>query len=308
MNWSNLYSSILRDTWMIEPSVLSSYLPIISNIIEGKSAELFHVDYESSGRKPTSVNKQFSYYLSAIDTNGNIVKRLDSFDQAPEGSIALLSVSGAITQADQFCGPMGSRTMADIIAHANKSEKIHGIMYVINSGGGQTAGMEPLTKVMASVSKPTVAFIDSMAASAAYWIASQANLIVMNGNTAEVGSIGTMLAFTDIQPALEKIGVKFHLINATDSFDKNKEFISIQKGDYSITTKKLDFLNQIFHDGVKSGRGEKLKQKQNLEPLTGKMYFTQEAIKNGLADEQGDFNYAFNRLMDLIDQQTNYTA
>jgi len=48
-----------------------------------------------------------------------------------------------------------------------------------------------------------VAYIEGMAASAAYWIISGASKIIASSDLDRIGSIGTMLMVEDLQPSLE---------------------------------------------------------------------------------------------------------
>lgn len=286
---------------MMNPEAIDAHLPFVISLLEGKTAFL-EPNYEAAEKK--TVNKGgFGYYLKGIDPKGKMINRLDNYDQLPEGSVAVISVNGVITHQDQFCGPMGTRSMEQNIELANSSDNIHGILFLVDSPGGEAVGMESLGQILSKTEKPKVAFVDKMAASAGYWIASQADKIVLNGNFASVGSIGTMIAFADIEPALEKAGVKFHVIRATNSQDKNQEYLNIKEGKYDSTIARLDYLNGFFQAAVKSGRGDKVKE----DALTGKMYYGQEAIKLGLADEIGDMNTAYSLLQELIDEKTTFT-
>ena len=133
-----------------------------------------------------------------------------------------------------------------------------------------------------------MAYIEGMAASAAYWIISGASKIIASSDLDRIGSIGTMLMVEDLQPSLEAQGVKFHEVYATLSVDKNKDFNQVLDGNYKPYQKNvLDVINSKFLSSIKTNR-------PGVEDstLTGKIYFAPEAIALGLIDEIGSLEYA----------------
>ncbi len=82
------------------------------------------------------------------------------------------------------------------------------IVLDVDSPGGNYYGTpETSSKIRAARdSKPIIAVANSLAASAAYWIASAADEIVVTPS-GDVGSIGVLAVHTDFSAANEKIGV-----------------------------------------------------------------------------------------------------
>ena len=90
-----------------------------------------------------------------------------------------------------------------------REPSISAIVLDVDSPGGSVFGVEELaTEIRAARgTKPVVAVANSMAASAAYWIASQADeLVITPGGM--VGSIGVLTAHEDISKAQEMAGIK----------------------------------------------------------------------------------------------------
>jgi protease-4 len=151
----------------------------------------------------------------------------------------------------------------------------------------------------AQKSKPVVAFSD-LAASAAYWTASSADLIIASNDiSSEFGSIGVMMSFMDIRPMWEKEGVKFHKIYAPESNYKNLPFEKALEGDYDlIKSEELSPLAKRFQKAVRQNRKGKVDITQK-GILNGKMYYARDAVKVGLADEIGNREYAIRRAVEL---------
>jgi len=134
-----------------------------------------------------------------------------------------------------------------------------------------------LSETIKSCATPVVAFIEGMAASAAYWIISGATKIIASSDLDRIGSIGTMLLVEDLQPYFESQGVKFHEVYATLSVDKNKDLNQVLDGNYKPYQQNvLDVINAKFLSTIRANRS-------GVEDgtLSGKIYFAPEAIALG---------------------------
>jgi len=142
----------------------------------------------------------------------------------PEGSVAVIPIRSEILKYDLPCGPRGSQSILSDIKQSDQNPSIRSILLVVDSPGGQVTGTDLLADAIAKCETPVVAYIEGMAASAAYWIVSGAKRIIASSDLDRIGSIGTMLLVEDLQPAFEKLGVKFHEIYASLSTEKNLDF------------------------------------------------------------------------------------
>jgi signal peptide peptidase SppA len=130
------------------------------------------------------------------------------------GGVAVINISGTLMKNPSvieriFFGAtdMGELTAAVNAAASDKS--INGIVLNISSPGGTVAGTPELAGAVttAAKKKQVLAYVDDLAASAAYWIASQANAVYAS-RQAVVGSIGVRMAMYDLSKAYEQAGVK----------------------------------------------------------------------------------------------------
>lgn len=98
-------------------------------------------------------------------------------------------------------------------------EKIENIIFDISSGGGESAGNFPLTDLIKSLPTKygikTYAFSDSTAASAAYAIMAACEKAYCV-DTANIGSIGTIMSLIDVTKADEKNGVKYTILRSKE--------------------------------------------------------------------------------------------
>lgn len=281
MNY-HLISAIVKGVWAIDEAAALSYAPLLNNIL-GKSPVAFEFDKEQF--KVTSYDRSTARYST-----------WDGFRNAPKGSIVIIPISGPLMKNDQYCGPRGMASIGEIIKEADKSDNISGIILKIDSPGGTVDGTVALAEIVKSVSKPIIAFADGLMASAALWIAASADEIIAADNKTQIGSIGVILSFADLQPAYEKLGVKFHQITADQSSDKNKMFNDLRAGKYDDYKKEvLNPLADAFIAHIEENLPGVTK-----DQLTGKVFFAENVV-GSLADSIGNFDYAINRMNALIE-------
>lgn len=253
--------AVLKGKWLIDPGYLMDNRELIHNIITGKTV----VDM--------SPEEDLKEKISASKSAFNSLN-LDYYDNIPEGSIAITPVMGSLFKYNQYCGPRGMNTLGNAIKAADAHQSISAHLLIIDSPGGTVDGTETLGSIVKNTEKPVIAFVDGLMASAALWIGSAADEIYASTEMDEVGSVGVLLSFADVQPMMEKQGVKFHTITADQSKDKVKMWEDLRAGKYD--EYKEAFLNPIaqkFQEVVKENR-----QNVTDDQLTGKVYLARDVV------------------------------
>ncbi len=282
MNY-HLISAIIKGVWAMDEAAALSYAPLLNNII-GQSPVVFEFDKQQ-------------FQIKSFNPDSSEELPFDDLTEPEKGSIAIIPISGPLMKNDQLCGPVGMSSIGEIIKAADNNENIDGIILKIDSPGGTVDGTSALAEIIKATSKPIIAFADGLVASAALWLAASTDEIIAAENKTQIGSIGVMLSFADMQPAYEKLGVKFHTINADQSSEKNKIFTDLKAGKYDQYKKEVlnplaeDFINHI---------------KANLpgvteEHLTGKVFFAENVV-GSLVNSIGNFDYAVSRISELIEE------
>jgi len=273
-----ILAEILSGAWLISKERSTAYASILLSMLKGESF--------AQGDSAIARERNRSYVIGAM---GDQPQRFGFTDtNIPEGSVAIIPIRSEILKYDQPCGPRGSQSILNDVKSADQNPNIKSIILVVDSPGGQVTGTDLLAEAICNSTTPVVAYIEGMAASAAYWIISGASKIIASSDLDRIGSIGTMLMVEDLQPALEAQGVKFHEIYASLSVDKNADFNQVLDGKYESYQKNvLDVINSKFLSSIKTNRPG-----LNESTLTGKMYFAPEAIALGLIDEIGSLEYA----------------
>ena len=118
------------------------------------------------------------------------------------GSLAVIPIFGVISRRVSimtlFSGATSSQKLTASIRRAIKDEDVSAIVLDIDSPGGVVPGIPELAAEIraAREKKPIVAVANSMAASAAYWLAASASEVVVTPS-GQVGSIGVFASKAD---------------------------------------------------------------------------------------------------------------
>lgn len=140
---------------------------------------------------------------------------------AQPGAVAVLPLLGIISnrihQVQDISGPGGTSTegFARMFRQAVNEPAIGAIVIDVDSPGGSVYGVAELADEIyaARGKKKVVAVANSLAASAAYWIASAAEEFVVTPG-GEAGSIGVYTAHEDWSKFLDAKGIKTTLVSA----------------------------------------------------------------------------------------------
>lgn len=132
--------------------------------------------------------------------------------------IAVIGVSGVITRRCER-GPWGERLtqgqdeILRAVTAAQADPQVRGLFFRINSPGGVVAGTKELADSIAASSKPTAAYADGQATSAAFWLASATGRIYAPA-TAMLGSVGVISEVVSLSGYLKRQGIDVQLLAA----------------------------------------------------------------------------------------------
>ena len=198
----------------------------------------------------------------------------------------------------------GADELVAMLDAYDKNLAIKGIILKVDSGGGHVSAVPVFLDFMARKSKPVVTLGDTVA-SAAMWVAASTDYIMASNDiSAMFGSIGVMVNFFSFKKYYKELGIEEHTIYSTHSDDKNKPFEEALKKKYELIKKEhLDPLAVNFQNNIKRFRGAKLKL-ETPGLLSGKMFYTNDALENGLADGLGNEQLAIKKINELAAVQT----
>lgn len=170
------------------------------------------------------------------------------------------------------------------LAAALADPEVDEVLLDIDSPGGRTAGVPELAEAVFRASKPVRVWSRSMIASAAYWVASQAESIKV-GAGVTVGSIGVFVAYFDLSTAVGSFGAKLELVRAGDYKGVGMPGLQIQPEDLVPTKAMVDHVYEEFVRAVARGRG--LDEAAARALATGRVWIGHEALTAGLVDYVG---------------------
>lgn len=285
MKLSPLSLSIFRHTWAIDPLYAFQIWPALEELRTGR--------VELSGlNAPKTSNEAFS-------ANAGTISRY-TLEAAPKGSVAVLGIKGSLMKDDQECGPDGMDTIGRLIQAVNKMSNIGAIVLLTDTPGGTVDGVEVLSKIIKNSKKPIITFVSGMMASAGVWIGSHATEVWASNDYDEIGSVGVLASFMDLQPYYESMGAKFHKIVSSHSPDKTKMMDDIRKGIYDgFIHDQLDPLALRFQEVVRENR-----PLVKDEHLTGKIFFAKD-VMGVFVDKIGSLEEAIARAQELAKVSEN---
>jgi len=202
--------------------------------------------------------------------------------------VALIPIKGLMVRDPMWYDETSTIAATVAVKQAAMDKSVKSMMLVIDSPGGEVAGVKELANAIyqARAVKPVVAQVDGMAASAAYWAASQATRIVAHELDA-VGSIGVYALMVDDSKMYEDMGVKVHLV-ATGDY-KGAGEVGQPITDAMIEDRKRivgTYFNAFVTD-IMRGRG--MARETVMSSADGRVWIGAENVGRGLIDGVSDF-------------------
>lgn len=217
-----------------------------------------------------------------------------------EGSVQVLPVRGTIAQRmnmmSDFSGGTSTEKLGKQIRDAAADSSIAAIVLDVDSPGGSVHGIEELGReiVAAKAAKPVVAVANSFAASAAYWIASQASELVIAPG-AEVGSIGVLAMHVDQSAFNESMGIKPTFVHAGQYKVEGNPHEPLGDDARAYLQAQVDEHYRRFVDAVAAGR-EVSRETVLSDFGQGRMLMDHQAVRVGMADRVDTLRNTITRL------------
>ncbi len=188
----HISQALMETPWAILPVKLEAIIEVVSRHFAGEKLDAEEVQTRIHGA--TRPPDRIAGSVAILPLFGTIIPRANLFS----------NTSGA-TSAEQF-----GKKFDELV----NDPSVGAIVLDVDSAGGQVAGVDELSRKIydARGKKPIVAVANHLAASAAYWIATAADELVVTPS-GEVGSIGVFAAHEDISEALAQEGVKVTMIS-----------------------------------------------------------------------------------------------
>lgn len=206
--------------------------------------------------------------------------------------LAVVPIRGVLTPNafiyEKYLGWSTYQGIEDTCAALARDPDVRAVVLEVDSPGGFVLGGAGAAAAIAALAgvKPVHALVRPLAASAAYWLASQANTIAVTPG-AQVGSIGCMLtAWSYVQPGSSGA----QMVDMVSSHARAKAPNPFDDAGRAELQRKLDQSEAQFHAAVIAGRGLDAAAFLRAVSVTdddrdgGAVFDGAEAVARGLAD------------------------
>lgn len=204
------------------------------------------------------------------------------------GKIAILPLFGTIFPRANLLTNVSGSTSAEIFGNQFdeliNDPEVSGIILDVDSPGGQVSGIPELSKKIyqSRGKKPIVAIANHTMASAAYYIGSAADEVIVTPS-GEVGSIGVYAAHDDMTEALKQGGIKRTLISAGKYKTEGNPWEPLSEEAKAHIQTGVEEIYDAFVKDVARNRGVKTSDVRNGFG-EGREVGAQQAVEFGMAD------------------------
>lgn len=213
--------------------------------------------------------------------------------------IVAVNILGHLMKGWSKYGGTSSVWARRVLRQAASDSKVKGILMIIDSPGGTVAGTADLAAEVQRTAqiKPVIAYGEDLVASAAYWVATQADRVYASATT-EIGSIGTVAVVEDLSGAAAMEGIKVHVISTgkhKGDFFPGTEITAEQLEKLKI---RVEDLNSHFLTAVTKGRHTSREMVDDW--ATGEMWIAEKAKRKGLIDGVESLEYVMQELAENV--------
>ena len=267
-----LFGSLASTVWEVQPEYLLHMQSMAGMLAEGGEA----ADRAFAGLKA-------SQEIEAA--------RRQQISASTGGAVLVLPLYGLITQRSNWMsywfGGTTTESFTLALRQALADPNVTAIVIDVDSPGGSVAGVDELaSEIFAARSKKTIiAISNTLNASAAYYLSSQASeLYVMPSSL--TGSIGVYNTHQDISGYLDQMGIKMTLISAGRFKVEGNGYEPLTPDAQAAFQKLVDGYYAQFVAAVARGRKTKVTAVKSGFG-EGRVVMAAEAVELGMADKIG---------------------
>jgi signal peptide peptidase SppA len=287
MKFQHICRYVRDNPWAITEDKLGDILDVLVARITGERFS----DDEIKARVGESMNANAARIEAAAATS-----------REQGRSVAVIPVLGTIFHRraetmGESSGGTSTTMVQSMFRQALADQDVGTILIDTDSPGGTVAGVRELANEIfaAKGTKRIVALADTLMASAAYWIASQADEIIGTPSSL-TGSIGVFTAHEDLSKRAELLGVKVTLISAGKFKTEGNPFEPLSDAAREQLQSRVDEAYSDFVKAVARGRGVKAADVRGGFG-EGRVLPAKAALEAGLIDRISTRDEALSRLV-----------
>lgn len=207
----------------------------------------------------------------------------------------------------KIVGPIMDASMAsadkinELLERAFAAEMAKAVILELNTPGGSPVQADRIAETIVRLraqheGKPVYAVVSDVCASGGMYIAAVSDAIYVN-RASIVGSIGVIFSGFGFVEMIDKIGVERRLMTAGKNKGMLDPFTPLKEKDKEHAQVILDEIHKQFIQRVRSGRGDRLSDNEEL--FSGLFWTGEQAKKIGLVDDFGDSQYVAREIAKL---------
>ena len=247
--------------------------------------------------KPLSIIDLQTYEnASNIYSNKNIIVE-------DKGNSIVIKLCGCIEPKGDCC--ISVETLCETVKNIKQETKK--VVLVWDSPGGSVENIQSFLKVVEEKQQQGIKFVsiaDPLCCSAAYWLASNSDMIYLSSKTSRVGSIGVVATHVETSVMEEQAGIKTTEIVAGKYKRADSQHKPLGIEGRVIIQSQVDYVYSLFVDDVSKNRGIPVEVMLG-DVADGRIYIGEQAIQNGLVDGIANVDDVLNMENDMLQKNTN---
>ena len=232
----------------------------------------------------------------AVISGAEVVEETPITEKVVEGSgedkVAIISIKGVLTSESAEGLLMEKPSIVEVVEqqlkHAGKDVHVKAILLEIDSpGGGITASdiiYNNVIKFKTDTKKKVVVYMQDVAASGGYYIASAADAIVAHPTTI-TGSIGVIMPLVNVAGLINRYGIVDNSITSGNMKEMGSPLKLMTPEETAILKSIIDEMYMQFVTVVSTGRKMDVEAVKKI--ADGRVYTGKQALANGLVDQLG---------------------
>ncbi len=215
--------------------------------------------------------------------------------------IAVIYANGSIMSGRGTSGPfgdeiIGSETMVKTIKEAAENDRVKAIVLRVNSPGGSAVASDIIWRALEQVDKPVVVSMGDVAASGGYYISMGADHIYAEPGTI-TGSIGVVGGKLALEGLFEKLGITTSYVTRGENSGALSVMQPFSESERKAMQRTMNEIYEIFV--TKAAAGREMDVEELKELAGGRIYTGEVAVENGLVDDLGTLDDAFEKAKEL---------
>ena len=249
------------------------------------------MEMELPGKKKRSVIRGLLWFtlgfLALVGISALATNWIPDQMVGTDNRLGLVEVTGVIQD---------SQDIVRQIKEFREDKRIHGIVVRIDSPGGAVGPSQEIYDEVLKTrksGKTIYASMGTLGASGGYYIASSADRVFANPGTL-TGSIGVVMAFSNIEGLMDKIGLRPEVIKAGQYKDTGSPVRPMSKKERRLLQEVVADVHQQFIEAIAEGR--KLPVEEVRKVADGRILTGRQAHRLHLIDQLGGLQASIDHL------------